>query len=157
MNILAYESKAHFQEVFQLHVLFLNELAELRKDISKKVLHNKREEKFFEECLQIKNTDCFVIKADDKVVGYSISYLCKTTDPAHFVERKFAFLDEIFISPDYRRQGCATKLIRHLKNYYKSNGIESMELYLLSNNSPAYNVYVNNNFSVQSMRMEIIL
>ena len=157
MKIITYESQIHFQKVLELHILFLNELAKLRKDISKKVLLKNKEEEYLKEFLQTQNTDCFIIVEGEEVIGYSISYLCKTIDPLHFVERKFAFIDEIFIHSSCRRQGYATELIQHLKKHYKRNGIECMELYLLSNNFSAYKVYLNNNFSVQSMRMEIKL
>lgn len=76
-------------------------------------------------------------------------------EPKRYVKRKFAFIDELFVSAQYRHNGIASKLIEYLIQYYKSKNTSSIELFVLGNNTDAFNTYVNLGFVTQSIRMEL--
>lgn len=145
------------ESVFEMHLQLQNTLANLRPDINKKISEISDEKAVFEKNLSIKGTKCMVAEIDNNIVAFSLSYICKTLEPKRYVKRKFAFIDELFVSANYRHNGIASKLVEYLIQYYKSKNISSIELFVLGNNTDAYSTYVNLGFVTQSIRMELTI
>ena len=91
------------------------------------------------------------------IIGYLLSHPCKTNDHDHFISREFAFIDEIYVAPEYRKKSLAKQLILYAKNHFKGLGYSSIELFVSYKNTIARNVYEESGFFIQSIRMECII
>ena len=144
-----------FKDVYYLYKYYREELRSIRPDLEKGCEELDKEFKDdFYSMLSKDKTLCIVGMDNENIIGFSISYPMKTLPSKEYIKREYAFLDSLYVLPQYRRMGIATLLLSQTKKYYVANGIEKMELYVLHNNK-AINTYLKNGFLVQSYRMEL--
>lgn len=82
----------------------------------------------------------YVIKSQDKVVGYCIYYLKLTLLSIKGFERK-SVICSIATDRDFRGKGFAERLLKASIEEMKLNGISSVTLYVNLNNQPAIRLY----------------
>jgi ribosomal protein S18 acetylase RimI-like enzyme len=75
----------------------------------------------------------FVIKSEDWIIGIGNLMIIPDTKKAQALH--------IFIDPDYRQQGLAEKMIRHLELLGRSEKMEVMTLRVVPKNKPAIKLY----------------
>ena len=75
----------------------------------------------------------FVIKSEDWIIGIGNLMIIPGTKKAHALH--------IFIDPDYRQQGLAEKMVRHLESLGRSEKMEVMTLRVMPKNKPAIKLY----------------
>ena len=75
----------------------------------------------------------FVIKSEDWIIGMGNLKIIPDTKRAHAYH--------IFIDPNYRQQGLAEKLVRHLELLGRSEKMEVMTLRVVPKNKPAIKLY----------------
>ena len=75
----------------------------------------------------------FAIKSDDWIIGIGNLMIIPETKRAHVLH--------IFIDPDYRQQGLAEKMVRHLELLARSEKMEVMTFRVMPKNIPAIRLY----------------
>ena len=75
----------------------------------------------------------FAIKSDDWIIGIGNLMIIPDAKKAQALH--------IFIDPDYRQQGLAEKMIRHLESLGRSEKMEVMTLRVVPKNKPAIKLY----------------
>jgi len=75
----------------------------------------------------------FVIKSEDWIIGMGNLKIIPDTKRAHAYH--------IFIDPNYRQQGLAEKMVRHLELLGRSEKMEIMTLRVVPKNKPAVKLY----------------
>jgi len=75
----------------------------------------------------------FAIKSDDWIIGIGNLMIIPETKRAHVLH--------IFIDPDYRQQGLAEKMVRHLELLARSEKMEVMTFRVMPKNIPAIKLY----------------
>ena len=75
----------------------------------------------------------FVIKSEDWIIGIGNLMIIPYTKKAQAIH--------IFIDPDYRQQGLAEKMVRHLESLGRSEKMEVMTLRVVPKNKPAIKLY----------------
>ncbi|MEL7054193.1 MAG: GNAT family N-acetyltransferase [Cyanobacteria bacterium J06588_5] len=81
--------------------------------------------------------EAFVAAVDGKLVASAIYFYNYST----FLMRPGIYLEDLFVLPDYRRQGIATALIKHLANHALKQGCGRLEWSVLDWNVDAIAVY----------------
>ncbi|MDZ7542829.1 GNAT family N-acetyltransferase [Clostridium perfringens] len=69
-----------------------------------------------------------VIIQNKKIVGYTITRYVELKNMYLLNDKFFAYIDEICIKENYRRQGLGRILFNYLYDLVKSKGAESLEL-----------------------------
>ena len=80
-----------------------------------------------------KEIHSFAIKSEDWIIGMGSLRIIPDTKRAHAYH--------IFIDPEYRQQGLAEKMIRHLEALGRSEKMEVMTLRVMPKNKPAIKLY----------------
>ena len=75
----------------------------------------------------------FVMKSEDWIIGIGSLRITPDSKRAHAYH--------IFIDPEYRQQGLAEKMIRHLEALGRSEKMEVMTLRVMPKNKPAIKLY----------------
>jgi len=75
----------------------------------------------------------FVMKSEDWIIGMGSLRIIPDTKRAHAYH--------IFIDPEYRQQGLAEKMVRHLESLGRSEKMEVMTLRIVPKNKPAIKLY----------------
>lgn len=82
------------------------------------------------------------LKQQDTLIGYSVI----TKGFSLEYQGTYMLIDELFILPDYRSKGYATKFLTYLKNFAKQNKISYILLEVDDFNNKAYQLYLKNGF-----------
>lgn len=147
-----------FCSIFKLHLELLFSLSQIDNTYFASPTRKEHEKRLFYNSLSHENTYCIYCKNEkNDIIGYLLSYPCKTNDHDHFISREFAFIDEIYVAPEYRKKSLAKQLILYAKNHFKGLGYSSIELFVSYKNTIARNVYEESGFFIQSIRMECII
>ena len=140
-NIVVQSSKMHY---------------EARKDIFKKELVTQGEKKV-KKAIKDKETNLLVAEEDGTIKGVVIYQIKKVKGNQNLLDSKVVWISEICVDEDYRGQGIGTKLIDHLKQLCKEQGIKRLELNCWEFNEKARKFYEENEFTTQRRIMEIKL
>jgi ribosomal protein S18 acetylase RimI-like enzyme len=81
------------------------------------------------------NFAIFVAESDSKIIGYLIANV--STTPEVYVIRRRLYIQDMMVSPDYRRQGIAGKLVNVVVAFAKEQQIEKMDLLVAVKNEEA--------------------
>ena len=120
---------ATIQDIPQIIPLW-RELSEMHGEMEPmfKIVDN-AEEKFAEYLnliLTKESYSVFVAEIDSKIVGYIIAGI--STTPEVFVIRRRLYIQDMMVSPEYRRKGIARKLVGEVFVLAKERDIEKMDL-----------------------------
>tara|TARA_B100001250_G_C19741558_1_gene763318 strand:- start:633 stop:1196 length:564 start_codon:yes stop_codon:yes gene_type:complete len=106
----------------------------------------------YKKWLNLYNTNdeihSFVMKSSNWIIGIGNLKILNNSKRCH------AF--HIFIDPDYRKQGLAAKIIRHLEKIGNSKGKKIMTLKAIEQNTAAISLYKKLNFIEQSLSKKTI-
>ncbi len=81
--------------------------------------------------------EAIVAEADGKAVGFALYFYNFST----FLMKPGIYLEDLFVSPDYRRQGIATALLKYLANYAVEQDCGRLEWSVLDWNESAITFY----------------
>ena len=91
----------------------------------------------------LKNPDCraWIAEADGLPAGYALTvYYDRPENPFCF-RRAYCEIDQISVSPEFRRKGVARALIEHVVDEARAIGIRDIELNSWSFNSGAHDTF----------------
>lgn len=104
--------------------------------------------KEFNTFVSDKNTFIFVIEEDNKLIAYSQGSLLKS------IWENFGYIDDMFVSRKFRRQGLGTKLIKNFIKLLKSKKIKKIRLGVNSENKKASILYKKLGFKITHYEMD---
>ncbi|MEM8503537.1 MAG: GNAT family N-acetyltransferase [Cyanobacteria bacterium P01_D01_bin.1] len=81
--------------------------------------------------------EAIVADVNGKAVGFALYFYNFST----FLMKPGIYLEDLFVSPDYRRQGIATALLKHLANHAVEQGCGRLEWSVLDWNQSAITFY----------------
>ncbi len=90
-----------------------------------------------EDCMSsLPFVEGFVFENDGKILGYSIVSKSYSTEAGGIC----VWIEDIFIKPDFRGYGIATKFFHHIENLYRNTAVR-MRLEAEASNKKAIEVY----------------
>lgn len=97
------------------------------------------------------------VAADENgtVAGYAFCIVKSINEHPLFKKRTYLYIDDLCVSGDFRRMGVGRDIMEHIKDYARSEGMESIELNVWAFNSSAVKFYESCGMSVQRMEMEL--
>ncbi len=84
------------------------------------------------ECKE-KNGEIFVADNAGEILGFSCVWIDEDDDPTVSKE-SLAYLSDLYVKPEFRRQGIATKLMQARKQYALDRGIRKIRVCTLAKN-----------------------
>jgi ribosomal protein S18 acetylase RimI-like enzyme len=131
------------------------EFADYHRDIEPIYTRTGNASRLFREHIKklMESEDSQVLIALDKGEGvaYSIAQISKR--PALFDQTEFGFISDLGVRSDYRRKGVGEQVLNKIFEWFKSRGIERVELLVLSENTAAVSFWKKHGFGVYAHRM----
>jgi len=87
--------------------------------------------------------DIYIFKSETYIVGYAITIYYWSNEYGSYI----LFIDEIYVKPDFRRQGISTQFIDFLININKRK-MKAIQLEVTKANRIALNFYQKNGFII---------
>lgn len=119
----------------ELHGLHVQE----RPDLFAPLEHPYSEEEFFRIIADEKHITAAVAEENDMVIGFGTAVLKEKSGMINGL--KTAYIDEIFVRKEYRRQGVAAKLLEEIECRAKERGAERIDLMVWEFNEAAIELY----------------
>ncbi|WP_411170657.1 GNAT family N-acetyltransferase [Clostridium sp. MB05] len=133
----------------ELHIFHVKNRPDIYKEVSKTIYKS-----YFKELLNDENVEVIVITKDKKIVGYTITRYVELKNMNLLNDKFFAYIDEICIKENYRRQGLGRILFNYLYDLVKSKGAETLELGVWSFNETSIEFYKAMGMVEKNIRME---
>ncbi len=105
----------------------------------------------FERLISNKKRILVIAEENSKLLGFLIASLISNT------YEKVAYLDDIFVLPNYRKNRIGTELIEYFKTWSKAHKTKTLRLAVLTNNTNAINFYKKIGFKIKHYEMGLNL
>ncbi len=116
----------------------------------------KYNESDIKEILKDENTFIFVVADEnDCVAAYAFCVMKEVLETKAFVSRKYLYIDDFCVDPEYRKQHVGSFLMNSIKAESRKMGIEKIQLNVWEFNQGAIKFYENCGFKTQKREMEI--
>jgi len=94
----------------------------------------------------------FVAVDGDKTIGHIAGRLNPQSEEDQILSlpAKPAFVDDLYIIPDYRSQGVGAKLLKHMEEYFKAQGCDEISLEAFAPNERSLTFYDREGYSRQT-------
>lgn len=122
----------YMQELHGLHV-------QGRPDLFAPVEHPYSEEEFFRIIADEKHITIAVVDGNDTILGFGTAVLKEQSGMIDGLQT--AYIDEIFVRKEYRRQGVAAKIFAEIERKAKERGAERIDLMVWEFNEAALELY----------------
>ncbi len=86
-----------------------------------------------------------VAELDGELVGFCFSYVSRK--PRYFRLGKFGFIGDLFVRPEYRRQGIGHDLVRAAMKFFEKNKVKQVELLVAIKNEDTIKFWESIGFS----------
>lgn len=97
---------------------------------------------------QLLRLDCSIDDCNDsQIVFIDLNRNFRGTICLQYENRKSANISKLFVSPEYRRRGIATKLLNECCKIARESGCETISLMCLENNKEIIKLYKANSFA----------
>jgi ribosomal protein S18 acetylase RimI-like enzyme len=141
--------KEEFKEYFKIRE---DSLEEYQKMTGKKIGYNKKSiKKELENLISSKNRCVLLAKDNGKMAGFIIGTKINN------LFNKFGYIDDLFISKNFRRRGIATLLIEGFVDYLKNEDIMKLRLGVSIKNRNALKFYKKAGFKIDYYEMEKLI
>ena len=93
---------------------------------------------FAKEMMERRPTEDYrlaVAENDGELVGFCFSYISQK--PHYFKLQKFGFVGDLYVKPEFRRQGIGHDLVKDAINYFARRKVEQIELLVATKNKNA--------------------
>jgi len=98
-------------------------------------VNKKASEIFSREMLEkLKESDSrlSVAESEGELIGFCYSYISQK--PKYFKLHKFGFIGDLYVTPEYRRNGIGKALVEDAIDFFKKNKIKQIELLVARRN-----------------------
>jgi ribosomal protein S18 acetylase RimI-like enzyme len=123
-----------FEEVDALH-------AAAQPDVFRLPETPGRARRFIQEKLEDIDGSVFVAEANGNVIGFASVRLGAAPDIVVLRPRRFAYLEDIVVAPEWRRSGVGTALLRRVEAWTRARRIDRLELVVWDFNQSAVDFY----------------
>ena len=103
------------------------------------------------------NASIFVADQNGRAVGLCVVKWRQNAPLSMLQTRSFAFIDDLYVSPDARRLGIGRQLMRAVRLFARARGMQSVELNVWHFNEDAIRFYQSLGFSCMRMQLEMKL
>jgi GNAT superfamily N-acetyltransferase len=101
-------------------------------------INDEKNREFFSQFGPSSDKGClFGFRIDGELVAFATVYFCYASS----IISKVAVMNDLFTSEGYRKQGIATKLIKHCERHAKHNGAARLQWVTAASNKTAQSVY----------------
>lgn len=136
----------------QVHELHL----ENRPDIYKKTDHPLGENDY-KDIVQDKNSIAILAESNGEILGFCIVTIRQPSKNPVLVPRKIAYMEDLCIRQDRKKQGIGKQLYSEIINRIKNFDVDSLELMVWSFNEGAIEFYENMGMTPKNYIMEFKL
>ncbi|MEI7792850.1 MAG: GNAT family N-acetyltransferase [Candidatus Berkelbacteria bacterium] len=99
----------------------------------------------------------YFAEIDDKIAGFILGIVERNEkDTLYILTHKpgaHGWIGEVFVSPEFRKQGIARKLIDKITADFKTKGCVNVRLYVMADNKLAISAYENLGFQTRDLEM----
>jgi ribosomal protein S18 acetylase RimI-like enzyme len=96
--------------------------------------------------------EIFVAEIEGKIVGY-VYGLVKDINEPEYIPEKTGNIEELYVMPQYQKEGIATALIEKITQDFKINHCHTITLIVLQDNTHAVDYYHKRNFRTVTQEM----
>lgn len=107
------------------------------------------------EIIKSENSEVFVAEINGEMVGTGYGII--EDNKSKYIEPKHGYIGFIVVKDEYRRQGIADKILKHLFKYFKENGVYEAMLRVYDTNEGAFRLYEKLGFQKALVEMKINL
>ena len=119
--------------VQELHV---THMPQLFKPVEKDVI-----EEWFRSMIENPAVRVWIAEAEDTAAGYVLTVIYDRPETPFCFRRVFCEIDQISVSPEFRKKGLAKALVERVLAEARSSGIQDIELNSWSFNSDAHKAF----------------
>ena len=127
--------------------------ADAQPDFFRKPEKDESFEKFFNYVLNDPHQYAVFCCAGGREIGYVQYFLGVSPQTIYQPERKIAHIGQLAVTPEYRRSGCATKLIEHVKDEARRQEVVQVGLEFWLFNDGARACFENAGFKINQGSM----
>lgn len=129
--------KAEMKDVKELNWL-LTLLIRDEKKYDSSINEKFEVQNMYENYIDDSNKCLLVAEENERIIGYLYGIINKTEEVKN---DNVAYLDALYIDPEYRKKGIGNALIDAFKKWCINNNIKSIEVKLWTNNTEAKKLY----------------
>ena len=97
----------------------------------------------------------FLALIDGEAIGFINLWIVNIEEKRIHIGRSYAHMDNIYVTPNYRRKGVAEKLLAQAKDWCKEVGVDKIELQVYAVNADAIAWYDAHGFDVFLKRFQL--
>lgn len=95
-----------------------------------------------------------VAKLEDEIIGFAIAQIKLTAKNDLLRENRIAYIEEIYVSPAFRKKGVGKRLYEYIETFAKEREIDRIDLNVWSFNKAAIDFYKKCGMNVQRYTLE---
>jgi GNAT superfamily N-acetyltransferase len=111
-------------------------------------------EDWFLDTLKVASAKIWIAELGDLPVGYALVIPQRRSENVFCYERRWYEVDQIGVHPEYRRQGVARRLLRHVVESARADGVSDVELNTWTFNDVARTSFERSGFVSRNVRLE---
>ena len=112
---------------------------------------------FIRSVLESERDDLLLAREDGRVFGLALVQDKDTPPYPAFIQRRYTYLMDLVVDPEYRRQGVGRALLGAVKDWAESRDAEFIELGVLAQNEDAIRLYESLGFKISRKIMQLDL
>jgi GNAT superfamily N-acetyltransferase len=89
------------------------------------------------------DTKVFIAIDKHKIIGYAMAMIRKSIP---WKRERYGFIEEMFITADYRRHGAGTKIVKAIIEWFKAEKLDMVELTVAAKNTVGYSFWKKHGF-----------
>jgi ribosomal protein S18 acetylase RimI-like enzyme len=105
---------------------------------------------FLERCVRSRNKLLIVAEEDKEIVGYALATL--SSRPPIFLRKEFGFIEDVFVSEEYRNRGIATRMLEATYSWFRQHGVREVILTVHAKNKLGIKVWEKEGFETVFLR-----
>ena len=129
--------KSDIEELVRIRSIFLEEY-DGENHLKNKDNVDKEVEKYLHKFIDTEDFAGFVAEKDNKIVGTSAIAFYDILPAAHYLNGKLGYISNVFVFPEYRKQGIAKKLFELVVNEGLARDCSKLTLHASMDGEPVY-------------------
>jgi ribosomal protein S18 acetylase RimI-like enzyme len=135
---------SHVPEIVEIWKEFMDYHGDIDPFFKRRKDGHKNFEKFVRELIKSEESLILAALDVDKLLGYSISIISKYPPVFHY--DKYGLIQDMAVRAEHRGSGVGEAMLKETFNWFKSKGIERIELRVISGNRMGYNFWKKHGF-----------
>lgn len=140
----------HLEELDDLYKVIIASQSDLEPYYYQKANQSKE---FIKSMITNPDSDILITLNQNEVTGFSAIKEVESPGYPMFIKRKSAYILDLVVMPEYRRQGLAQKLLRDSVTWKEERKLDYLELCVLESNQAGLKLYETAGFDTFSRQM----